>query len=1459
MPADTSKPSRRKEKNLSPEELKEIQQKRLRGELSCAECRRLKLRCDKKVPCGSCARRGCETICPNGILEAGVGTRFILADTTQLHDKISSMSTRIRSLEDALAIVQATISPERHPLLSDHLLKIKFGSELLPEPAAEDAIPMDPGAPSSYTGFATTSTESTAKADVADLDVLGTLTLGEEGEIKYFGRSAGSETLILAGEEYLSSSDEHSEDNEDADVQPQLGPDAQSPSYSRAQSMTSPFSPTSPPAYPPFSQPFASSSSTSNPLSPLGLNDSSLPPELYDIAMASVDASNPLHVSSQSRSNGHNTTIPNTNANSNTNAPTILSLLPHLPPPSRALSLALSYLSHGALFFRPIKREELLGEVLVSVYKFAYAYLERLQSNAFGPSSSSIWNGEKDFEALFLKSSGMLGTPASSSSSGEASTPAAGSTIPSPHLLAMLFFVFALGGYFDLGLGPGSGLGSGPGMGSTASPGSSPEAAREKDTEKNKDENAEDKDKDRVSSEWSYHQEAEHWFELARKALVAGRFGVMDVGVSGSFGQAGFGSGFDTHTQTPGSPPTFNYFLGGIFSASPSQGASSPPTSFYGYQGQPQSQSQTLGTGTGTLPQSQSQSHQPSPILSPPSAPYDTIRALGLMSTCLSMFGKKYARDGAWAVMSLASKVAQGAGMHRDPARWHMDPKTVQRRRTLWWEVMTADVSHSLALGRPPSILLSFVDCEFPTDEEAMISDDGEIGMGFWRMKYTFARDSFMPVITAMLTAKSPSYATVMNLDRKVREMTLPAGFKPYVKLEEDGEEVYHNSHLSIRDFYASQHRTVTMLYLHRSYFAHALLTSPKNPLFSPFAPSVLAAYRAASVIIRAAVHLFDRCPKLAGRVWFLFYHVFSAAVTVGTVVRRSPHSTITPNALMDLGLAVDLFGKCANESHRTKIAYLVLKKLKEKAERSFAEFKKNRAATSPEPTRVDALDPNLFSNYKKSRSSLSGGLSGDGGAAIPAGSNTSPDRSAETRATAEEDSDGNEDELEIFGGQTKLLMRTERARSKSKKGSKGSTAKGTGVPGQSPGAASSSTPGSTNSPSPPGTAESPVANVASPSDPAPDSGRGRMSDISWDTGLSTGNIEEYAATDMGIPMDLGGVSFDAAMGFGAGLVGTGTGGISADGLDMGMDVVSEGTSAASPPNVSMSEVHPSVVDYLGGIETNLGSLAPAGQANAWNPSSLVNSSATGSFTPYDIGPSLDNIDWESMMFGVSQPAATPSSANTLDSAPGRTTGNARPPQLPVQSTPTQTQQPQQSGTATSSSRDAVDMEELYSRFIQYLAQKQANLPHLAMLLHGSESNLHHSGLASVRGHDILNGMPSPASVLHPRPSWGSAAANLHTFPDQMRSSGSVLPNSHQNQNFQQQLQDNSGDYKMLWESLGLSGRGGDGSATSTGPSNWSNFGGASSAVPNEDVDVGWMNFLRDAGNMRGGGGVGSG
>lgn len=109
----------------------------------------------------------------HSVPESDTFPRFILADTDRLHRKISDMSTRIRQLEDALAIMQVSVADERHPLLSDDLLKIKFGGEAL-----EHKAPPTPA-------------EGTSAKE--EIDALGTLALGEDGNVTYFGRSAGSE------------------------------------------------------------------------------------------------------------------------------------------------------------------------------------------------------------------------------------------------------------------------------------------------------------------------------------------------------------------------------------------------------------------------------------------------------------------------------------------------------------------------------------------------------------------------------------------------------------------------------------------------------------------------------------------------------------------------------------------------------------------------------------------------------------------------------------------------------------------------------------------------------------------------------------------------------------------------------------------------------------------------------------------------------------------------------------------------------------------------------------------------------------------------------------------------------------------------------------------------------------------------------------------------------------------
>ncbi|KAH7912868.1 fungal-specific transcription factor domain-containing protein [Hygrophoropsis aurantiaca] len=159
------------------------EQKRSRGAMSCAECRRLKLKCDKTVPCSSCKRRGCSAICPNGSLITGQGTRFVLADTEKLHAKIALMSDRIRQLEDALAILQQSVIPdEEHSLLQRDLLDVKSIIDLHAAVDEEKA---------------TVKVEQEVDSGSQYIEAFGTLAIRDDGAATFYGPSAGSESLLI--------------------------------------------------------------------------------------------------------------------------------------------------------------------------------------------------------------------------------------------------------------------------------------------------------------------------------------------------------------------------------------------------------------------------------------------------------------------------------------------------------------------------------------------------------------------------------------------------------------------------------------------------------------------------------------------------------------------------------------------------------------------------------------------------------------------------------------------------------------------------------------------------------------------------------------------------------------------------------------------------------------------------------------------------------------------------------------------------------------------------------------------------------------------------------------------------------------------------------------------------------------------------------------------------------------
>ncbi|KAF8517954.1 hypothetical protein BU17DRAFT_49227 [Hysterangium stoloniferum] len=136
---------------------------------ACEECRRLKLKCDRKFPCHSCVRRGCAAICPSGRDSVSVYfKRALLTNSLKLNETITEMSARIVQLEEALAGLQSRVSSDVHPLLEDDNVKVPIARKSsLERPPTEEEVNV--------------------------IDSLGAFSISEEGRVVFHEATATSE------------------------------------------------------------------------------------------------------------------------------------------------------------------------------------------------------------------------------------------------------------------------------------------------------------------------------------------------------------------------------------------------------------------------------------------------------------------------------------------------------------------------------------------------------------------------------------------------------------------------------------------------------------------------------------------------------------------------------------------------------------------------------------------------------------------------------------------------------------------------------------------------------------------------------------------------------------------------------------------------------------------------------------------------------------------------------------------------------------------------------------------------------------------------------------------------------------------------------------------------------------------------------------------------------------------
>ncbi|EKM50386.1 uncharacterized protein PHACADRAFT_263665 [Phanerochaete carnosa HHB-10118-sp] len=327
------------------------------------------------------------------------------------------------------------------------------------------------------------------------------------------------------------------------------------------------------------------------------------------------------------------------------------------------------------------------------------------------------------------------------------------------------------------------------------------------------------------------------------------------------------------------------------------------------------------------------------------------IQALVLM--CHFMFMSF--RDGPrWALMGLVVKLTQSLGLHRDGGKWNLNPEEAYHRRSLLWEVYTYDSWQSLTFGRPPSFSNAYIDCQMAEPDPQQVPDKGEdVEMSFKAWKHRWSSRCLNVVHEQAFGAKTPSYRTIQELDKKVRNYPVPPtlrvpgfGGAKMLEIEQPSIELTMQRHIAFAI------KEMTIFYLHRGFFARAIEDNPEDPLGSKFAPSVLAAYTSACTFVGLVKSLHSQHSRLTERLWFLFTHVFSCAIVLGSIAAKCPTMPFARSALMNLDSAYNLF-EVVKENDRAAKVLPVLQRLKGRAMLAMSAH----AVNGPGPSRMTPPD----------------------------------------------------------------------------------------------------------------------------------------------------------------------------------------------------------------------------------------------------------------------------------------------------------------------------------------------------------------------------------------------------------------------------------------------------------------------------------------------------------------------
>ncbi|WRT65255.1 uncharacterized protein IL334_002198 [Kwoniella shivajii] len=303
------------------------------------------------------------------------------------------------------------------------------------------------------------------------------------------------------------------------------------------------------------------------------------------------------------------------------------------------------------------------------------------------------------------------------------------------------------------------------------------------------------------------------------------------------------------------------------------------------------------------------------------------VQTLIIMAHYLLETEKGRNGDSAWPLWGLAMRIIVAMGLHRDGARWNLPADVVEERRQVFWAAYAIEILQANCFSRPTSLAPQYIDTAFPVGPD----DHPQGSKSYQTLRFELIQLSAKILDTGM-SVHFESYDTILSLytqlcsfERsipyelrcKTALLSTPSEYPDTEIAKQLAPEVTRRSiKKTFQQFTLALNISEHVLFMHRPYFVMAMHDQPIDPTRSVYGRSYLAVVERCSVMIQVVATLYYVHPAVSSRQWFLWYHIFTAAVCLGTMVLRNPTSVLAQFALTSIDQSISVYSSLIKQNN---------------------------------------------------------------------------------------------------------------------------------------------------------------------------------------------------------------------------------------------------------------------------------------------------------------------------------------------------------------------------------------------------------------------------------------------------------------------------------------------------------------------------------------------------------------